>query len=114
MGRKRKLPDGMVQRPGRSGYYADFRAGGRRVQKKLGTDFEAARSILYELRARAERADFDLVDNDYSIGDLRASYLKRCEQELRTKSIERYRVGLDNILRWLAVQKVRQVGVSRV
>jgi hypothetical protein len=31
MGRKRKLPDGMVQRPGRQGYYADFMVNGRRV-----------------------------------------------------------------------------------
>ena len=51
MGKNRKLPDGMVTRPGCRGYYADFRAGGRRVQKKLGTDFQAAKGILIELRA---------------------------------------------------------------
>ena len=62
MSRKR-LPDGMVTRPGRRGYYADFRVGGRRVQQKLGTDFEAAKSVLHELKARAERARFGLLDN---------------------------------------------------
>src|SRR5262249_25227091 len=47
--RKRKLPDGMVTRSGRKGYYADFRIGGRRVQRKLSTDFDAAKSILFDL-----------------------------------------------------------------
>src|SRR5947199_92639 len=67
MPRRRKLPDGMVTRPGRRGYYADFRVGGRRVQKKLGTDFDAAKSILHELRARAEKGGYGLLDNDYTL-----------------------------------------------
>jgi len=56
VGRKRKLPDGMVQRPGRSGYYADFRAGGRRIQKRLSSDFDAAKTILNQLKARYDKA----------------------------------------------------------
>jgi integrase len=114
MPRKRKLPDGMVERPGRRGYYADFWAGGRRVQKKLGTDFDAARSILHELRARAEKAEFGLLDNDYPIADLRKAYLKRCQQELRDGSVLRYEQDLNNILGWLGVPKVRQLVTARV
>jgi integrase len=112
--RKRKLPDGMVTRPGRKGYYADFRNGGRRVQKKLGTDFDAARSILNELRARAERGEYGLLDNDYPIADLRAAYLKRCEQELAPASTDRYRRGLDDVLGFLGLTKVRQIDAACV
>ena len=77
MPRKRKLPEGMYQR-GRH-YYADFYAGGRRVRKKLATDLDAAKSILIELRSRAERADFDLLDNDYPLDKLREQYLRHCQ-----------------------------------
>ena len=80
MPRKRKLPEGMYQR-GRH-YYADFYAGGRRVRKKLATDLDAAKSILIELRSRAERADFDLLDNDFPLDKLREQYLRHCKQTL--------------------------------
>jgi integrase len=108
MPRKRKLPDGMTTRPGRRGYYADFWAGGRRVQKKLGTDFDAAKTILHDLRARAEKAEFGLLDNDYPIAELRERYLKRCKQE-RPRSVDRYRNALDHILAGLGLNKVRQL-----
>jgi integrase len=114
MPRKRKLPDGMVRRNGRRGYYADFRVGGRRVQKKLGTDFDAARSILNELKARAERGQYGLLDNDYPLADLRAAYLKRCEQELAAGSADRYRRGLDDVLGFLGLVKVRQLDAACV
>jgi integrase len=114
MPRKRKLPDGMVERPGRKGYYADFRAGGRRIQRKLGTDFEAARSILNDLRGRAERAGFNLLDNNYSANDLRDAYMKRCKQELRPGSAAVAESRLNNILGWLAVQKVSQITPEKV
>jgi integrase len=104
----KKLPDGMVTRPGRKGYYADFRVNGERIQKKLGTDFEAAKSIMHELRARAEKADFGLLDNDYPLAELRDRYLKRCRQEL-PKSERRYRNALRPILDWLGLSKVRQL-----
>jgi integrase len=114
MPRKRKLPDGMVTRPGRKGYYADFMAGGRRVQKKLGTDFDAAKSILHELRARAEKAEFGLLDNDYPLADLRDAYLKRCAQELRPGTLTAYRTSIDIVPAGLGVQKVRQVDAAAV
>jgi integrase len=104
----------MVTRPGRKGYYADFRVGGNRVQKKLGTDFEAAKSILIELRARAERGEWGLLDNDYPVDDLKASYLKRCKQELKELSGVRYQAALNAILTWLGVRKVSQLDTARV
>jgi hypothetical protein len=57
-------------------YYARLRAGGRLVRKRLSGDFEAACTVLNELKARADRADFNLVDNDYSWDDLKAEFLK--------------------------------------
>src|SRR6516162_8145694 len=106
MARKRKLPDGMVTRPGRRGYYADFRAGGRRVQQKLGTDFEAAKSILAELRARAEKADFGLLDNHYALADLKRQYLAHCRRALEASTVRCYEDWLDTILPALGVVKV--------
>ena len=114
MGRKRKLPDGMVQRPGRNGYYADFRAGGRRIQKRLSTDFDAARTILNQLRARYDKAGHGILDNEYPIADLKASFLKRCEQELRPATVERYKDSLAAVLDWLGVHKVRQLDTTRI
>jgi integrase len=113
MARKRKLPEGMTCRPGRRGYYADFYVGGRRVQKKLGTVFDAAKSILNDLKGRAERAEYDLLDNDYPLADLRAAYVKRCGQELRPATVERYAASLDAVLGWLNVPKVRQIDATR-
>ncbi len=104
----------MTTRPGRRGYYAEFVVGGRRIQKKLGNDFEAARSILRDLRGRAERGEFGLLDNDYPIAELRAAFLKRCEQELRPRTLDRYRASLDQVLGWLDVVKVRQLDTSSV
>src|SRR5579871_2359408 len=88
MSRKRKLPDGMVTRPGRKGYYADFRVGGRRVQKKLGTDFDAAKSILHDLKARAEKAEFGLLDNNYPLAELQQKYLTHCRQSLDPNTVK--------------------------
>jgi integrase len=107
MPRKRKLPEGMYQR-GRH-YYADFYAGGRRVRKKLATDLDAAKSILVELRSRAEKADFDLLDNDYPLDKLRDEYLRHCQQTLGELSEVRYRQAIDVILPRLATTRVRQL-----
>src|SRR5262245_56472849 len=114
MPRPRKLPDGMVTRPGRKGYYADFRVGGRRIQKKLGTDFGAAKSILIELRARAERAGFNLLDNNYTIDQLKRQYLAHCRQALEPSTVRCYEDWLDTIIPAVGVVKVSQLSVSAV
>src|SRR4051794_31520650 len=59
MSRQRKLPSGIWKRG--DAYYARFRAGGRLVRKRLSTDFDAACQVLNDLKARADRADFNLI-----------------------------------------------------
>jgi hypothetical protein len=88
----------MVQRPGRNGYYADFRAGGRRIQKRLSSDFDAVRTILNQLNARYDKAGQGILDNEHPIADLKAAFLKRCEQELRPTTVERYKDSLASVL----------------
>jgi integrase len=95
-------------------FYADFYAGGRRVRKKLATDLDAAKDILVELRARAQKADFDLLDNDYPLDQLRDQYLRHCKQALGEASELRYRQALDAILARLPAKRVRQVSVGAV
>jgi integrase len=112
MPRKRKLPEGMYQR-GRH-YYADFYAGGRRIRKKLATDLDAAKDILIELRSRAQRADFDLLDNDYPLDKLKGEWLAHCRQVLKPATIARYERALKRILPALAVARVSQVTVPAV
>jgi integrase len=91
----------MTQRPGRKGYYADFIVHGRRVQKKLGTDLGAAKSILIELRSRAEKGEWGLLDNDYPLADLRAAYLARCGQELAPSTVRAYGDDTARLLAYL-------------
>src|SRR5713101_4857937 len=97
MARKR-LPPGMITRAGCRGYYCDFWVNGRRFQKKLATDLKTATSILYELRARAEKADFGLLDNKHPLASLREDYLKHCHQVLKPRTVETYIGQLNNIL----------------
>jgi integrase len=104
----------MTTRPGRRGYYADFRVGGRRLQKKLGTDFEAAKSILHDLKARAERADFNLLDNNYQISELRRQWLAHCKQTRKPRTTERYAQALAKILPALACVKVLQLTIPAI
>ena len=64
-------------------YYARFRAGGRNVPERLSSDHKAAVTMLNDLRARSDRADFGLVDNDYAWEELRAEFLKWKQQTSR-------------------------------
>ena len=81
MARTKKLPPGMCKRG--CTYYARFRHAGRYVRKRLSSDFKAACDILAELRARASRGDFGLVDNDYRWADLKVEFLRWAKQALR-------------------------------
>ncbi len=63
--RKQKIPDGLRLRGGV--YHADFRAQGRRVRKRLSRHLDVAIELLHELQARADRADFEILDNDYPL-----------------------------------------------
>ena len=74
MPRKLSLPKGMIKRG--DTYYAAFRRGGRLVRKRLSTDKTAAVVILNDMRARADKGDFDLLDNDCPWSELKAEFLK--------------------------------------
>jgi integrase len=107
MPRKRKLPDGLRERNG--AYYADFYAGGRRVRKRLSTQFDVAEQLLHELQARADRADFGLLDNDCPLAEIKAAFLKHCRQTLKPATAARYERCLGNILAGLGVTRAAQV-----
>jgi hypothetical protein len=51
-------------------------------------NLEAAKELLNELKARADKADFNLLDNDYSIDELKKEWLRHCEQTLRPRNGE--------------------------
>ena len=114
MPRKPKLPEGMSTREGRSGYYANFRAGGRRIQRRLGTDLDTAKSILIELRSRAERGEYGLLDNHYPLAELKRQYLASCRQTLEASTAACYEHWLDTIVPGLSVAKVSQITVAGI
>lgn len=105
MARKRKLPDGMWQRG--KVYYARFRANGRVVRKRLATDFKVACELLNELKARAQRADFGLLDNDCSWDELKAEFLRWAKQNVRNP--QDYERDLRRMEEYCRVRSIRQV-----
>jgi hypothetical protein len=107
MPRKRKLPEGLKERGGV--YYSDIYAQGRLVRKRLSTQLDVAEQLLHELQARADRADFDLLDNDYSLADLRTEFVRHCKQVHNPKTVARYETCLHNALGKLPATRVRQL-----
>lgn len=105
MSRERKMPPGMWKR-GRV-YFARFRASGREVRKRLSTDFRAACEMLNDLRARADKADFGLVDNDYKFETLKTEFLLWAEQSVRHP--RKYRQDLAKIEEYTRIANVREI-----
>ncbi len=105
MPRQRKLPSGMWKRA--DTYYARFRAGGRLVRKRLSTDYDAACEVLNDLKARADRADFNLIDNDYSWDELKAEFLKYKRQTSRNP--DQYAADLAKFEAYCKVKSIRQI-----
>ena len=105
MARRRKMPTGMFQKPGRPGYWCDFRAAGRRIQRKLSNDFDAASRILNQLRARADQAEYGLLDNNCSIQELKVAYLRFVEQAL-PRSFGRYKQSLETVLAKIGAMRI--------
>jgi integrase len=112
MTRKRKLPDGIRERNG--AYYADFYANGRRVRKRLSSQLDVAEELLHELQARADRADFGLLDNDFSLAELREQWLRHCRQARKPSTVERYIDNLNSILPRLSATRISQITVNNV
>jgi integrase len=113
MARKKKLPDGIRLRGGT--YHADFYAGGRRVRKRLSSNLEVATELLHQLQARADRADFGILDNDYSIELLKEEFEKYLRQTLKKESTRnRYAGCLANIVPQLSAARVSQIRPENV
>jgi hypothetical protein len=105
MARTRKLPPGMWKRG--TVYYARFRHKGIVTTKRLSADFDVAKTLLNELRVRADRADFGIVGNDYLWDDLKAEFLRWARQSVRNPEV--YERDLRHFEKYSRVQSVRQV-----
>lgn len=81
MARQRKLPTGMIIRE--KTYYANFRRDGRRIRKRLSTDFTTAKVLLNDLRARVDRGDFGFLDLDYPWDELKSMFLRWAKSSIR-------------------------------
>ncbi len=110
MSRQRKLPSGMWKRG--NTYYARFRANGRLVRERLSTDYRAACQMLNDLRARADKADFGMIDNDYPWAKLRDEFIAWAKQSLRCW-IE-YERDIRSFEKFAPIQSVREVDEQRV
>jgi integrase len=107
MPRQRKLPSGLSKRG--TTYYARCRVGGRMIQKRLSTDFDTACTLLNELKARADRGDFGLLDNDCSWDELKAEFLRWARQSMKGKGAKQYESDLRRFESFLKVQSIRQL-----
>ncbi len=110
MGRKRKLAAGIWEREGV--YYARFRARGRLVRKRLSRDYNTALEMLNDLRARADRGEFGLLDNDVSLSELTKEYLRHCEQTCKPKTVQSYRASLKRFSSMVSAKSVAGLSSS--
>ena len=92
----RKLPKGLVKRG--DTYHADFHAKGQRICKSLSRDLKVATELLAELRVRSNRGEFGLLDNDFSVEELKEQYLRHCRQTNKAGTVQRYELNLAAIL----------------
>ena len=101
----KRLPIGMRLR-GRT-YYAWFKANGRSVRKALSTDLRTATRLLNELRTRADKEDFGLIDNGYAWEALKGEFLTWAKQSIRNP--DEYERDLRFFERFRAVHAIREV-----
>lgn len=102
---RRTMPAGMVKR-GRT-YYCNFMRDGRRIRKRLSADFNAAVTMLNELRSRADRGALELLDNKYAWEDLKKDFLAWAKQS--TRSGDKYAADLEAFERFARVRCVSMV-----
>jgi len=93
-------------------YYGRARSGGELVRKRLSSDFEAACVLLNELKCRADKADFGLVDNDCPWDELKAAFLDWAEQNVKRPG--EYKADLERFETYLKIRSVRQVTLAHV
>jgi integrase len=107
MARPKKLPDGVYLRG--KVYYADFTVNGRRTRRRLSTELKAATDIYTQLKARADKGEYGLLDNDFPVSKLEELYLRHVRQSRRPATVSRYEHALKTILPKLAANKVTQI-----
>jgi integrase len=95
-------------------YYANFQVNGRRVRRRLSSNLDAARQILNELKARADKAEWGMLDNDYPLEQMKDEYMRHCHQVLKPSTAERYRLCLDTIVPQLGVARAGQIRQENV
>jgi integrase len=105
MPRQRKLPTGMCIRNG--SYHAQFRSHGQLVRKKLSGDFDTAKQMMNDLRARADKSDFGIRDNDLPWNDLKVKFLRWAKQAVRRP--KEYEADLKRIESYQRVTSVRHI-----
>lgn len=110
MARPRKLPPGIWQRG--DTYYARLRVGGRLIRKRLSSDFTTAKALLNEIRAKAERGDFGLSDNDYSWAELKREFLRWAKQSVRNP--DDYERDLAAFEAYAPIGSVREISQDRM
>lgn len=105
--RKRSLPSGMWDRNGV--YWSRFRQNGRVVRTRLGTNYRVACDLLAELKARAVRGQYGVLDNGATLDEVQRAFLRVCDQTLRPGTCRRYRGRLATVRRGLPARFVREV-----
>ncbi len=100
-----KLPEGMRLRG--KVYYAWFKHQGREVRKRLSSDLKVAVGLFHDLRARLERGDWGMLDNDCSWKEVKDQFLVFARQTLRNP--EQYEADLNRFERFRPIQSVKQI-----
>src|SRR5262245_27526497 len=108
MAREKKLPKGLWKRGGV--YYARFKARGREFRDRLSSDFATACQLLNELRARADRAEFDIIDNNCPWSTLKNEFLRWIRQGHRRP--KDYETDLARFEKFREVRSVAQVTMN--
>ena len=112
MTRDPNWPSGMTKR-GRV-YYANFRFEGELIRERLSPDLTVAKEMLAELRHRLYRRSIGDIGNDYSLSKLTEEWIRSISQKLKPKTVLRYQVNLNNVLRLVPSDSVASLNHDRI
>lgn len=101
----KRLPPGLWKRGGV--YYARFRHNGRVIRKRVSTDLRVAESMLNDLRARLDKGDFGMLDNDVPWSDAKQQYLSAVKQSLR--DVDQVVEDLARFARFRPLKSVKEI-----
>ena len=88
-------------------YYARVRVRGRLVRRRLSTNREVSIRMLNELRVRADRGEFGILDNDYPWTDLKTEFLQWAEQSVRGH--KQYKADLKKFEEFAKIKGIREI-----